>query len=293
MAGSVVWAELAVATADGSVLAVTAGDLPLATVEALRAGPRAEVLRTGYGLTVEDDHADRWTGLRSPAARGFLVLPLGVWGTLGLAAAEAGAFDEAVRAVAREVAAHGAGLLRSHGTGAGSGTAGRARALVITASTLLAHRLGLDVADGVDALLERAAAAGATVLDSARHVVDELAPAAVDAPPRPPEPATLRRAVAYLEEHAAGEIDVADVAAAAGLGVRGLQTTFRRWRGVTPLGHLRGIRLDRAHDDLRAADSRTTTVAEIAHRWHFSNPGRFSVSYRERYGCSPGETLRS
>ena len=34
------------------------------------------------------------------------------------------------------------------------------------------------------------------------------------------------------------------------------------------------------------------TVAAIAGRWGFTNPGRFSVQYRQAYGCSPGETLR-
>ena len=46
-------------------------------------------------------------------------------------------------------------------------------------------------------------------------VLDELAAPVHDAPSGAPEPATLRRAVAYLEEHAAGDVDVADVAAAA------------------------------------------------------------------------------
>ncbi|MDD7938671.1 helix-turn-helix domain-containing protein [Actinomycetospora lutea] len=287
--GPVVWAELAVPPADGAVLTATAGHLPAGTVEALQAGPRAEVLRTGAGLTVEDaDTVERWPGLRSPGAS-FLVLPLGIWGALTLAADEPLTFDDTVRAVAREVAAHGVVLL----THDGARDAGRARSLVITASTLLARRLGLDPTGGVDALLERATSAGSTILNSARHVVDELGPPGDDGVPRSPEPATLRRAIAFLEEHAAQEIDVADVAAAAGLGVRGLQTTFRRWRDTTPLGHLREIRLARAHEELRDADPRETTVADVAHRWRFSNPGRFSVTYRERYRCSPSETLRA
>ena len=36
-----------------------------------------------------------------------------------------------------------------------------------------------------------------------------------------------------------------------------------------------------------------TTVADIASRWRFTHPGRFSVAYRRRYGCSPSETLRA
>lgn len=107
------------------------------------------------------------------------------------------------------------------------------------------------------------------------------------------EPAALRRAVAYIDEHADEEIGVEDVAVAARIGVRGLQHMFRRHRDCTPLEQLRRVRMDRAHTDLSTGDpTRGDTVAAIAGRWGFTNPGRFSVQYRQAYGCSPGETLR-
>jgi AraC-like DNA-binding protein len=112
-------------------------------------------------------------------------------------------------------------------------------------------------------------------------------------PPGWAEPAALRRALAYIEEHADEEIGVDDVAVAARIGVRGLQHLFRRHRDCTPLEQLRRVRMDRAHSDLSAGDpTRGDTVAAIAGRWGFTNPGRFSVQYRQAYGCSPGETLR-
>lgn len=292
VSGDVVWAEIAVPVLEGSVLETAAGRLPSATARAVALGPRAEVLRSAFPVTVDEPGADiRWPDLRSAHAGAFLVLPLGLFGTLTLATADA--LDDADRAVAREIAAHAAALLTRDGVAVATRTAARARSLVVTASTLLARQHELDPSEGLDALLERAVSAGTTVLDSARRVVDELGPPTDDGTPRAPEPATLRRAVAYLEEHAAGEVDVADVAAAAGLGVRGLQMTFRRWRSTTPLGHLRDIRLARAHEELQASDPRETTVADVAHRWHFTHPGRFSVTYRRRYGCSPSETLRA
>ncbi|MDQ4118039.1 MAG: helix-turn-helix domain-containing protein, partial [Actinomycetota bacterium] len=56
---------------------------------------------------------------------------------------------------------------------------------------------------------------------------------------------------------------------------------------------LRRARMARAHADLRAGDpTRGDTVATIAMRWGFSNPGRFAAEYREAYGTSPSETLR-
>lgn len=107
-------------------------------------------------------------------------------------------------------------------------------------------------------------------------------------------PATIRRAVAYIDANAQRPIGLADIAGAARIGARGLQYNFRRYRGCTPLDYLRQVRLAGAHQDLVAGDpTRGDTVTAIAARWGFSNPGRFSVEYRREYGCSPSESLRS
>lgn len=107
------------------------------------------------------------------------------------------------------------------------------------------------------------------------------------------EPATVRRAAAYIEAHAHEAIGLGDIATAARIGARGLQHAFARYRGTTPLGHLRRVRLDRAHGELRVGDpSAGDTVAAIATRWGFAHGGRFSAEYRHVYGCSPSETLR-
>ncbi|MEJ2863789.1 helix-turn-helix transcriptional regulator [Actinomycetospora flava] len=107
------------------------------------------------------------------------------------------------------------------------------------------------------------------------------------------EPAVLRRALAFIDEHAGEDIGVEDIAAASGVGARGLQQVFRRHRDTTPLAYLRRARMSRAHGDLVAADpTRGDTVGAIAARWAFTNPGRFSVEYRRIHGCSPSETLR-
>lgn len=106
-------------------------------------------------------------------------------------------------------------------------------------------------------------------------------------------PAAVRRAVAFMEEHAGDDIALADVAAAARIGARGLQLAFRRHHGTTPLEHLRGIRLDRAHRDLQAGNPVDDTVGAIATRWGFPHHGNFSAAYLRAYGHSPSITLRS
>ncbi|MHC1562810.1 AraC family transcriptional regulator [Actinomycetospora sp. C-140] len=108
------------------------------------------------------------------------------------------------------------------------------------------------------------------------------------------EPAVLRRALDHIDVHAGEDIGVDDIAAAARIGVRGLQHLFRRHRDTTPLQHLRHVRMERAHAELRSADpTRGATVGATAARWGFANPGRFAVEYRRVYGRSPGEILRS
>ncbi|WP_146244019.1 helix-turn-helix transcriptional regulator [Curtobacterium sp. MCBD17_013] len=105
-------------------------------------------------------------------------------------------------------------------------------------------------------------------------------------------PLAVRRAVAFMEEHAGAPITITDVAAAAHMSVRGLQSAFRRALGSTPLEYLRSYRLRSAHADLVAADpSRGDSVAAIATRWGLMHAGRFSQRYRERFGESPMTTL--
>jgi AraC-like DNA-binding protein len=107
------------------------------------------------------------------------------------------------------------------------------------------------------------------------------------------EPAVVRRAIDYIERHAGEPIDVADIAAAAGIGPRGLQQSFRRYRDTTPRSYLRAVRLERAHRDLEDGDpARGETVSGIARRWGFVHLGRFTAAYRDRFGHMPSETLR-
>ena len=107
-------------------------------------------------------------------------------------------------------------------------------------------------------------------------------------------PAALRRAVAYIDSHADQPITVADIAGAAGVGARAVQHAFKQHHDTTPLGYLAQVRLERAHRDLQAGDpTRGDTVTAIAHRWGFTNTGRFATRYRRTYGQHPHHTLRT
>jgi transcriptional regulator GlxA family with amidase domain len=106
-------------------------------------------------------------------------------------------------------------------------------------------------------------------------------------------PPAVRRAIAYLEDSAAEDVRISDVAAAARLSTRALQEAFRQHLDTTPMAYLKSIRLARAHADLRRSSVEDgTTVAAVAYRWGFGNLGRFAADYRQEFGRSPREVLR-
>jgi AraC-like DNA-binding protein len=105
-------------------------------------------------------------------------------------------------------------------------------------------------------------------------------------------PAGLRRAVAFIDGNAHREITVADVAEAAHISIRTLQTAFRRHLQITPTGYLRRVRLAGVHADLLAAvPGPDVRVTALAARWGFFQPGQFAADYRLAYGRLPHQTL--
>jgi AraC-like DNA-binding protein len=107
-------------------------------------------------------------------------------------------------------------------------------------------------------------------------------------------PASVRRALEFIEAHAREPLTLEQIARSAGVGPRALQEAFRRHRGTTPLAHLREARLERAHRELQAADpAGGVSVAAVAARWGFAHRGRFADAYRRVYGRAPQQTLLS
>ena len=105
-------------------------------------------------------------------------------------------------------------------------------------------------------------------------------------------PSAIRRAAAYIDANPALPMTLADIAAAAAISVRALQTGFQRHLGTTPMLYLRQVRLAHAHHDLQNADpTYGDDVAAIARRWGFGHLGRFAGYYRATYGRPPRHTL--
>ncbi len=102
-------------------------------------------------------------------------------------------------------------------------------------------------------------------------------------------PGILSRAEAFMHAHACEPLRMAQVAQAAGCGIRTLNTVYRRFRGTTPTAALRAIRLARARDEfVRGGDTR---VADMASQCGFSNAGRFASAYHRQFGELPSETV--
>ncbi|MEW2568653.1 AraC family transcriptional regulator [Streptomyces sp. NPDC057621] len=116
---------------------------------------------------------------------------------------------------------------------------------------------------------------------------------ALETPVPAARPATVRRVMEAIEERPDEHYDAARLASLSQIGVRALQEAFRKHVGMSPTAYVTEVRLRRAHEQLLAADPATITVTEVAYRWGFAHLGRFAQRYRNRFGTSPAQTLRS
>jgi transcriptional regulator GlxA family with amidase domain len=86
-------------------------------------------------------------------------------------------------------------------------------------------------------------------------------------------------------------LTIAEIAEAAGCGVRALQIAFQRFRGTTPMRVLQQARLEQARTEILCADQRQS-LARISAEYGFSSPTRFAQTFRRKYGIYPSEMLR-
>lgn len=95
----------------------------------------------------------------------------------------------------------------------------------------------------------------------------------------------------YALSRLCAPIAIADLANAAGVSTRVLQTLCQRYHGVTPMEHLRNLRLDAIRRRLMRDGQ--SNVTHLAMEFGFGHPGRFADYYRKRFGVLPRETLSS
>ncbi|ALD91035.1 AraC family transcriptional regulator [Cupriavidus gilardii CR3] len=106
-----------------------------------------------------------------------------------------------------------------------------------------------------------------------------------------PSPRHVRRAIEYIHANARAALGLADIALAARVSIRTLQAGFARFKGFTPMGYVKRVRLEGVHADLRTAGAEQS-IADIARRWGFSHLGQFARDYRMAFGETPSQTRR-
>jgi AraC-like DNA-binding protein len=84
---------------------------------------------------------------------------------------------------------------------------------------------------------------------------------------------------------------VPELCAAIGVPERSLRECCAKFFGLSPVRYILLRRLNLVRAQLRRADPATTTVAQIALQYHFSEFGRFAAAYRTLFGERPSETL--
>lgn len=124
-------------------------------------------------------------------------------------------------------------------------------------------------------------------LATAQHLLnlDALAPVPSIAPRQ------VRLAIDFMRANLDKPLTIAEIAKASRTTVRTLQGGFRNFKGSNPLAYLRRLRLEAIRAELTDSENRQM-VAEIALRWGFAHPGRFSSEYRQAFGELPSETVR-
>jgi AraC-like DNA-binding protein len=104
-------------------------------------------------------------------------------------------------------------------------------------------------------------------------------------------PRDVKRAIDYMQSHLDATITLADIVAASGVPGRTLFKHFKDWKGISPMRHVRNLRLGQVRESLLRADP-DASVTTIAMSFGFTHMGRFSIEYRRHFGESPSHTLR-
>lgn len=143
---------------------------------------------------------------------------------------------------------------------------------------------------GCDPVLVARAGLDDAILRTALYI---LQPDLLLADARPPERDRpgIRRACDYIDAHLGERITLTDLERVSGLSARGLQYGFRAAFNLTPLQWIAQRRLEEVRRAILSSLG-DRTLTEIATPY-FTNLGDFARLYRERFGETPSQTLRS
>jgi transcriptional regulator GlxA family with amidase domain len=99
-------------------------------------------------------------------------------------------------------------------------------------------------------------------------------------------PAAMRRVYEYIEAHLHDSIELAELAAIAGLSIFHFARQFKQSAGVTPHYYLIRSRVERARELLASTD---LSLSEIAFATGFSDQSHLTRHFRQMIGVTPGQ----
>lgn len=107
----------------------------------------------------------------------------------------------------------------------------------------------------------------------------------------PPQKTLIDQVCDYVDAHLTETIYLTSLEKIANLSARSLQYAFLKRFGCSPMAWVQERRLQLAHEHLLRADPEDS-VTQIATSCGFTNLGRFSLCYRQKYGEIPSATLK-
>ena len=123
-----------------------------------------------------------------------------------------------------------------------------------------------------------------------RPRLDSLATLRQRAQPSPARgglpPGAIRRVREYVEAHLSESMDLAELAAVAGLSVYHFARAFKQSAGVTPHHYLVNRRIERAQEMLARSEF---PLSEIALATGFSDQSHLARHFRQTLGMTPGQ----
>jgi len=123
-----------------------------------------------------------------------------------------------------------------------------------------------------------------------RPRLDSLATLRQRAPPSPARgglpPGAMRRVREHVEAHLSESMDLAELAAIAGLSVYHFARAFKQSAGVTPHHYLVRRRIERAQDMLARSE---LPLSGIALATGFSDQSHLARHFRQMLGMTPGQ----
>jgi AraC-like DNA-binding protein len=105
--------------------------------------------------------------------------------------------------------------------------------------------------------------------------------------------AAVRVCETYMREHLDKTVTLVDLSETSGLRLRSLINAFQAVTGFSPMAYFKRERLSGVRQALQRPQRARIRVIDVATAWGFWHMGHFTADYREMFGESPSETLRT